>query len=158
MGNNCLTTEWRSWKDVPRNVKKAVMDELLCKYTLDDDTNEQLMKLMDDALEGGYNQWRYEKLVVQSERYRRKQVPYFGAKNMAEAYAKFVYDIGNLVRMDCSTEFESWKKVPEELKNSMLGELSDVDKTDEKQRIYVDGFFKQSFWWWKFDVLRAREE
>ncbi|CAN6579442.1 unnamed protein product [Malus baccata var. baccata] len=31
-------------------------------YMLDDDTNEQLMKLMEDALEGGYNRWRYEVL------------------------------------------------------------------------------------------------
>ncbi|KAB2626319.1 hypothetical protein D8674_017979 [Pyrus ussuriensis x Pyrus communis] len=30
------------------------------KYTFDDDMNEQLMKLMEDALEGGYNRWRYE--------------------------------------------------------------------------------------------------
>ncbi|KAB2606203.1 hypothetical protein D8674_005920 [Pyrus ussuriensis x Pyrus communis] len=43
MGNNC-----------PTNVKMVVMDELLCKYTPDDDTNEQLMKLMEDALEVGY--------------------------------------------------------------------------------------------------------
>ncbi|XP_050121244.1 uncharacterized protein LOC126598913 [Malus sylvestris] len=62
MGNNYPTAEWRSWKDVPENVKKVVMDELLCKYTLNDDMNEQLMKLMDDALEGGYNRWRYEVL------------------------------------------------------------------------------------------------
>ncbi|KAM2256066.1 hypothetical protein TB2_046320 [Malus domestica] len=62
MGNNYPTAEWRSWTNVPKNVKKAVMDELLCKYTLDDDTNEQLMKLMEYALEGGYNQWRYEVL------------------------------------------------------------------------------------------------
>ncbi|KAB2631047.1 hypothetical protein D8674_008566 [Pyrus ussuriensis x Pyrus communis] len=62
MENNCPTAEWRFWKDVPRNVKKTVMDELLCKYTLDDDMNKQLMKLMDDALEGGYNQWHYEVL------------------------------------------------------------------------------------------------
>ncbi|KAB2597874.1 hypothetical protein D8674_000794 [Pyrus ussuriensis x Pyrus communis] len=59
MGNNCPTAEWHSWKDVLENAKKAVMDELLCKYTLDD-TNEQLMKLMEDALEGGYNRWHYE--------------------------------------------------------------------------------------------------
>ncbi|KAB2606188.1 hypothetical protein D8674_005905 [Pyrus ussuriensis x Pyrus communis] len=48
MGNNCSTAEWRSWKDVPENAKKAVMEELL------------LMKLMEDALEGGHNRWRYE--------------------------------------------------------------------------------------------------
>ncbi|KAB2594625.1 hypothetical protein D8674_036805 [Pyrus ussuriensis x Pyrus communis] len=30
------------------------------KCTLDDDTNEELMKLMELALEGGYNQWRYD--------------------------------------------------------------------------------------------------
>ncbi|KAB2629496.1 hypothetical protein D8674_034291 [Pyrus ussuriensis x Pyrus communis] len=29
MGNNCPTIEWYSWKDVPENTKKAVMDELL---------------------------------------------------------------------------------------------------------------------------------
>ncbi|KAB2617314.1 hypothetical protein D8674_013183 [Pyrus ussuriensis x Pyrus communis] len=62
MGNNCPTAKWRSWEDVPGNVKKTVMDEVLCKYTFDDDTNEQLMKLMDNALEGGYNRWRYEVL------------------------------------------------------------------------------------------------
>ncbi|TQD75873.1 hypothetical protein C1H46_038592 [Malus baccata] len=58
MGNNCPTAEWRSWKGVLEIAKKAVMDELL--YTFDDDTNEQLTKLIDDALEGGYNRWRYE--------------------------------------------------------------------------------------------------
>ncbi|KAB2631046.1 hypothetical protein D8674_008565 [Pyrus ussuriensis x Pyrus communis] len=94
-----------------------------------------------------------KKLVVRSERYRQKQVPYFGGKDMAEVYAEFVYDIGNLVRRDCSAEFESWKKFPEELKKFMLGELSDVDETDEKQRIYVDGLYKQSFQQWKFDLL-----
>ncbi|XP_050102116.1 uncharacterized protein LOC126582147 [Malus sylvestris] len=62
MGNNCLTTEWRSWKDVLENAKKAVMDELLCKYTLDDEPKELLKKLMEDALEGGYNRWRYDVL------------------------------------------------------------------------------------------------
>ncbi|XP_050135163.1 uncharacterized protein LOC126611022 [Malus sylvestris] len=60
MGNNCPTAEWHSWKDVPKNAKKAVMEELLGKYTLDDDTNEQVMKLTEDALEGGYHRWRYE--------------------------------------------------------------------------------------------------
>ncbi|KAB2611265.1 hypothetical protein D8674_019297 [Pyrus ussuriensis x Pyrus communis] len=59
MGNNCPTAEWSSWEDVPGNVKKAVMNELLCKYTLDDNTNEQLM---DGVLDGGYNRWRYEVL------------------------------------------------------------------------------------------------
>ncbi|KAB2615507.1 hypothetical protein D8674_022095 [Pyrus ussuriensis x Pyrus communis] len=39
------------------------------------------------------------------------------------AYTEFKYDIGNLVRRDCFVEFESCKKVPEELKKSMLGEL-----------------------------------
>ncbi|KAB2595258.1 hypothetical protein D8674_030708 [Pyrus ussuriensis x Pyrus communis] len=29
MVKNCPTTKWRSWKDVPENMKKAVMDELL---------------------------------------------------------------------------------------------------------------------------------
>ncbi|KAB2626088.1 hypothetical protein D8674_017748 [Pyrus ussuriensis x Pyrus communis] len=76
IGNNCPTAEWCSWEDVPRNVNKAMMDEVLV------------------------------------------------SKNLDEAYAEFKYDIGNLVRKDCSTEFESWKKVPEELKKSMLGELS----------------------------------
>ncbi|KAB2597383.1 hypothetical protein D8674_000303 [Pyrus ussuriensis x Pyrus communis] len=50
MGNNCPTAEWRSWEYVLRNVKKAVMDELL------------LMKLMENALKGGCNRWRYEVL------------------------------------------------------------------------------------------------
>ena len=34
MGNNCLTAEWRSWEDVPGNVKKVVMDELLVSILL----------------------------------------------------------------------------------------------------------------------------
>ncbi|KAB2632768.1 hypothetical protein D8674_029015 [Pyrus ussuriensis x Pyrus communis] len=156
MRNNCPTAEWRSWKFVVENAKKAVMDELLCKYTLDDDTNEQLMKLMEDALEGGYNRWRYDKLVVRSERYRWKQMPYFGDKSMFEAYAELIYVIGDLVRRECSTEFESWKKVPEELKKFILGELSvhwDVDETDEKQRKHLDRLFRKRFHQWKFDVL-----
>ncbi|CAN6583672.1 unnamed protein product [Malus baccata var. baccata] len=73
-----------------------------------------------------------KKVGVQSERYRWRQVLYFEGKNLDEAYAAFKYDIGNLVRRDCSAEFESWKRVH-----------WDVDETDEKQRIYVDGLFKQ---------------
>ncbi|XP_050133237.1 uncharacterized protein LOC126609348 [Malus sylvestris] len=137
IGNNCPTPEWCSWEDVPGNVKKVVMDEVLVKKVL-----------------------AKKKLVVQIERYRRKQVPYFEGKNLDEAYAKFKYDVGNLVQRDCSAKFESWKKVPEELKKSMLRKLSvhwDVDETDEKQWIYVDGLFKQSFRQWKFDVLRAED-
>ncbi|KAM2312406.1 hypothetical protein ACFXTH_022814 [Malus domestica] len=102
-----------------------------------------------------------KKFVVRVERYRWKRVPYFEGKNLAEVYAEFIYDIGNLVRRDCFAEFESWKKVPEELKKSMLGELLvhwDIDETDEKQRIYVDGLFKQRFQKWKFDVLQTRED
>ncbi|KAB2626429.1 hypothetical protein D8674_020047 [Pyrus ussuriensis x Pyrus communis] len=75
-----------------------------------------------------------KKLVVRSERYRWKQVLYFGGKNMVEAYAEFVYDIGNLVRMDCFAKFESWKKVIEELKKSMLGELLKKAKANKSNR------------------------
>ncbi|TQE05697.1 hypothetical protein C1H46_008716 [Malus baccata] len=32
MGNNFPTAEWCFWKDVPENVKKAVMEELLMKF------------------------------------------------------------------------------------------------------------------------------
>ncbi|TQE12182.1 hypothetical protein C1H46_002252 [Malus baccata] len=60
MGNNCPIAKWRSWKDVLKNVKKTVMDELLCKYVFDDEPKEQLMKLLEDALKGGYNWWRYK--------------------------------------------------------------------------------------------------
>ncbi|KAB2603030.1 hypothetical protein D8674_004035 [Pyrus ussuriensis x Pyrus communis] len=66
IGNNCHTAKWHSWKDVPENVKKAVMDELLCKYTLDDEPKELLME---DALEGGYNRWHYN--VLQKGGYNR---------------------------------------------------------------------------------------
>ncbi|TQD73165.1 hypothetical protein C1H46_041294 [Malus baccata] len=62
MGNNSPTVKWHFLEDVPGNVNKVVMDELLCKYTLDDDMNEQSMKLMDAVLEGGYNRWHYEVL------------------------------------------------------------------------------------------------
>ncbi|RXI03526.1 hypothetical protein DVH24_004178 [Malus domestica] len=58
MGNNCSNAEWRSRKYVHDCIKKVVMDELL--YTLDDDTNKELMKLMEAVLEGGYNRWRYD--------------------------------------------------------------------------------------------------
>ncbi|KAB2626358.1 hypothetical protein D8674_018018 [Pyrus ussuriensis x Pyrus communis] len=66
---------------------------------------------------------------------------------MAEAYAKLIYDIGYL----------SWKKVPKELKKSMLRELSvywHVDETDEKGQKYLDELFRKCFWQWQFDVLR----
>ena len=33
MRNNCPTAEWRSWKHVPKNVKKAVIDQLLVRVT-----------------------------------------------------------------------------------------------------------------------------
>ncbi|KAB2597384.1 hypothetical protein D8674_000304 [Pyrus ussuriensis x Pyrus communis] len=65
-----------------------------------------------------------KKLVMRLERYRLKQVPYFKGKNLAKVYAYVKYDIRNLVQRDCSAEFESWKKVPEKLKKSMLRELS----------------------------------
>ncbi|CAN6713007.1 unnamed protein product [Malus baccata var. baccata] len=48
--NNCPTTEWHSWKYVLENVKRAVVDQLLVK----------LMKLMEEALKGGYKRWRYD--------------------------------------------------------------------------------------------------
>ncbi|KAB2625833.1 hypothetical protein D8674_018023 [Pyrus ussuriensis x Pyrus communis] len=69
----------------------------------------------------------------------KKKLVYFEDKNMAEAYAEFKYDIGNLVRKDCSAEFESWKKVPEELKKSLLGELSGLkfSKIDIFADVYV---------------------
>ncbi|KAB2617513.1 hypothetical protein D8674_013382 [Pyrus ussuriensis x Pyrus communis] len=75
-----------------------------------------------------------KKLVVRSERYRRKQVPYFEDKRKADAYVEFRYDIRSLVRRECSTEFESWKKVPEELKKSMLGELSKKVKANKSNQ------------------------
>ena len=36
MGNNCSTVEWCSWEDVPENVKKVVMDEVLVSILLMD--------------------------------------------------------------------------------------------------------------------------
>ncbi|KAB2628958.1 hypothetical protein D8674_033753 [Pyrus ussuriensis x Pyrus communis] len=36
MRNNCPTAEWRSWEDVPKNVKKVVMDDLLVSILLMD--------------------------------------------------------------------------------------------------------------------------
>ncbi|RXH71358.1 hypothetical protein DVH24_018713 [Malus domestica] len=50
MPNNYPNAEWRSWKYVLDNVKKAVMDQLLVK----------MMNLMDEALKRGYKQWRYD--------------------------------------------------------------------------------------------------
>ncbi|CAN6713178.1 unnamed protein product [Malus baccata var. baccata] len=52
MQTNCPTAEWHSWKYVLENAKKA------CNYTLDE-MNEELMKLMEEALKGGYKRWRY---------------------------------------------------------------------------------------------------
>ncbi|KAB2617399.1 hypothetical protein D8674_013268 [Pyrus ussuriensis x Pyrus communis] len=60
---------------------------------------------------------------------------------MAKAYAELIFDIGGLVQRECSVEFESWKKLPEELKKSMLGVILvhwDVDKTNEKHWKYLD--------------------
>ncbi|KAB2619002.1 hypothetical protein D8674_014871 [Pyrus ussuriensis x Pyrus communis] len=96
---------------------------------------------MADAGEGSCK----KKLVVRLERYRLKQVPYFEGKNMAEVHAEFKYDIENLVWRDCSAEFKSWKKAPEELKKSMLGELSDKkakankSNRDNKTLLHLSG-------------------
>ncbi|TQD91341.1 hypothetical protein C1H46_023092 [Malus baccata] len=65
---------WKSWRDVPEdiktvmidtlakyvpeNAKKVVMDQLVCNYTLDE-TDKELMKLMDEALNGGYKRCHY---------------------------------------------------------------------------------------------------
>ncbi|KAB2611092.1 hypothetical protein D8674_019124 [Pyrus ussuriensis x Pyrus communis] len=46
--NNCSIAKWRSWKYVPEYVKKAGMDQLL------------LMKLVEEALKGGYKRWHYD--------------------------------------------------------------------------------------------------
>ncbi|CAN6694098.1 unnamed protein product [Malus baccata var. baccata] len=73
---------------------------------------------------------------------------------MADAYVELRFDIEGLMRSQCSTELESWKMVPEELKKSMVGELLvhwDVDETDEKQRKYLDDLLKMYFQQWKFD-------
>ncbi|CAN6677891.1 unnamed protein product [Malus baccata var. baccata] len=58
MRNNCHVAKWCSWKYMLENVKKVVMDQLLCNYTLDD-MSEELMKLMEEALKGGYKWWCY---------------------------------------------------------------------------------------------------
>ncbi|TQE14028.1 hypothetical protein C1H46_000322 [Malus baccata] len=42
MQNNCPTAEWHSWKYVSENVKN------------------ELMKLMEEALKGGYKWWHYD--------------------------------------------------------------------------------------------------
>ncbi|KAB2595367.1 hypothetical protein D8674_030817 [Pyrus ussuriensis x Pyrus communis] len=42
--------------DLRQHIK--FMHAIGCKYTLDDDTNEKLMKLMEAALKGGYKRWR----------------------------------------------------------------------------------------------------
>ncbi|KAB2625837.1 serine hydroxymethyltransferase 7-like [Pyrus ussuriensis x Pyrus communis] len=36
MQNNCPIVEWRSWKYVPENLKKAVMDQLLVSIIVDE--------------------------------------------------------------------------------------------------------------------------
>ncbi|KAB2612605.1 hypothetical protein D8674_034921 [Pyrus ussuriensis x Pyrus communis] len=61
MWNNCPTAKWCCWKYVPNDVKNAVKDQLLlsCNYTFDD-TNEELMKLIEETLKRGYKQWRYD--------------------------------------------------------------------------------------------------
>ncbi|KAB2630865.1 hypothetical protein D8674_008384 [Pyrus ussuriensis x Pyrus communis] len=95
----------------------------------------------------------------EGSRESKVQVPYFEDKSRADAYAKLRFDIGGLVRRECSVKFESWKKVLEELKKSMLGKLSvhwDVDETNEKQGKYLDDLFKKHFRQWKFDVLLPR--
>ncbi|KAB2616935.1 hypothetical protein D8674_012804 [Pyrus ussuriensis x Pyrus communis] len=55
-------------------------------------------------------------------------------KLVAEAYAEFKCDIGNLVQRDCSAKFESWKKVLEELKKYMLRELYKNVKANKSSR------------------------
>ncbi|KAB2614441.1 hypothetical protein D8674_042369 [Pyrus ussuriensis x Pyrus communis] len=57
------------------------------------------------------------------------------------------FDIGGLVRKQCSTEFKSWKMVPVDLKNSKIQDLS--------QRNYVDDLFKMQFRQWKFNIQRV---
>ncbi|CAN6572940.1 unnamed protein product [Malus baccata var. baccata] len=59
------------------------------------------------------------KSVLRIEKYRHKQLPSFEDKSRANAYAELRFDIGGLVQNQCSTEFDSWKMVPEELKKSM---------------------------------------
>ncbi|TQE00810.1 hypothetical protein C1H46_013605 [Malus baccata] len=53
MPNNCPTIEWHSWKYVPDDMKKS------CNYTFDN-TNEELMKLMEKALKRDCKQWHYD--------------------------------------------------------------------------------------------------
>ncbi|TQD72918.1 hypothetical protein C1H46_041550 [Malus baccata] len=100
---------------------------------------------MADSGEGS----RKRKVVLRVERYRRKPVPYFEDKSMVDVYAELRFDIGGLVQRECSAEFEFWKKVPEELKKSMLWELL---------RKYLDELFRKHFQQWKFDVLRDAEQ
>ncbi|KAB2599287.1 hypothetical protein D8674_009558 [Pyrus ussuriensis x Pyrus communis] len=69
-----------------------------------------------------------KKLVVRIERYRRKQVLYFKSRNLAEAYAEFKYDIGNLLQRDCSAKFESWKKVSHEIETVVLWKRFDAEE------------------------------
>ncbi|XP_070672728.1 uncharacterized protein [Malus domestica] len=96
---------------------------------------------------------KMKKAVVTIEKHRRKHLPSFADKSSAEAYAELNYDIGGLVRDNCSIEFNSWKMVHVDVKNSMV--VWDVDETDEKQQKYVDELMKKKFRKWKFDVQQA---
>ncbi|KAB2629611.1 hypothetical protein D8674_034406 [Pyrus ussuriensis x Pyrus communis] len=81
------------------------------------------------------------KNVLQIERYRRKRLPSFEDKSRVDAYAELRYDIGGLVQNQCSTEFKSWKMVLEELKKSMIGELSGVQNS-RRSIVFVDVYVR----------------
>ncbi|KAB2621826.1 hypothetical protein D8674_024008 [Pyrus ussuriensis x Pyrus communis] len=57
MRNNCPTIEWRSWEDVLRNVKKAVMDEILTNYNLED-MDENMFAYLNRLFSERYKQWK----------------------------------------------------------------------------------------------------
>ncbi|KAB2609944.1 cytochrome P450 CYP736A12-like [Pyrus ussuriensis x Pyrus communis] len=80
---------------------------------------------------------KMKKDVLTIERYRHKRLPSFDDKS------------------SCSTEFNSWKMVLVDWKNSIV--VWDVDETYEKQRKHADDLFKLQFQQWKFDIQRVAE-
>ena len=65
-----------------------------------------------------------KKAMVTIEKYRRKRLPSFANKSLAEAYAELSCDIWGLVWKNCSIEFNSWKMVFVDAKNSIVQQLS----------------------------------
>ncbi|KAB2619843.1 hypothetical protein D8674_037409 [Pyrus ussuriensis x Pyrus communis] len=226
MGNNCPTVEWCSWEDVPGNVKKAVMDEVLMSHlirtrramtstpsptatpsltttpttdatapakinhkpvnpaqasstssmallvsaqrTHQHPRTKDQMSSLGSTIDASGTQpakkntqgpcWQLKMAKVNQVTNSRIPIRYnerHRAAPTAEHHNALAHDIGHVVQTFCPLWWKSWKAMPEETKNTVRNQLSDMD---DDMFAYLNWLFSEHYKQWKSDLHQCFQQ